>query len=77
MVYTVVLEATAERIESSSLSLRTINNNKGLGVKSKNVLDRAYGSIPKECTPNLSFEIWPTYRGFRYYWLVFIRKFTR
>ena len=25
MVYTVVLEATAERIESSSLSLRTIN----------------------------------------------------
>jgi hypothetical protein len=43
----------------------------------KDTLDRAYGSISKECTPNINFEIWPTYRGFRYYWLVFIRKFTR
>jgi hypothetical protein len=44
-------------------------------MKSKDVLDRAYGNIPRECTP--SFEIWTTYRGFRYYWLMFIRKFTR
>jgi hypothetical protein len=50
---------------------------KGVGMKSKDVIDRAYGSIPKECTPNISVEIWPTYRGIRYYWLVFIRKFTR
>ena len=46
-------------------------------MKSKDVLDRAYGGIPRECTPSISLEIWPTYRGFRYYWLVCIRKFTR
>ena len=46
-------------------------------MKSKDVLDRAYGNIPKECTPNMSIEIWPSYRGFRYYWLICIRKFTR
>ena len=46
-------------------------------MKSKDVLDRAYGNIPKECAPNISFEIWTTYRGFRYYWLMFIRKFAR
>ena len=32
-------------------------------MKSKDVLDRAYGNIPKECTPNINFKIWPTYRG--------------
>jgi hypothetical protein len=43
----------------------------------KETLDKAYGSIPKE--PLVSFDIgWaPNVRGFKYYWLMFVRKLTR
>ena len=75
MVYTMVLEAIAERIESSSLSLRTIY--KGVVMNSEDVLNRAYGGIPKETTPNFNFDIVPAWRGFKYYWYKLIRKFTR
>ena len=45
-------------------------------MKSKDVLDRAYGSIPKETTPYIDLG-WATPRGIKYYWLVLVRKFTR
>ena len=39
-------------------------------------IQKAYGSIPKEV--GLSFGSWaPTCRGFKYYWLVLVRKLKR
>jgi hypothetical protein len=46
-------------------------------MSSKEVLDRAYGSIPKEATPYIDLDWVPTFRGVKYYWLVLVRKFTR
>ncbi len=46
-------------------------------MKSKDVLDRAYGNIPKETTPYIDLDWLPTFRGVKYYWLVFVRKLTR
>ena len=44
---------------------------------SKDTLDKAYGSIPKEVGINLDVNWVPTWRGLKYYTLVLIRKFTR
>ena len=43
----------------------------------KETLDKAYGNIPKD--PTVSFDTgWiPNVRGFKYYWLKFVRKLTR
>ena len=46
-------------------------------MKLKDVLDRAYGNIPKEATPYIDLDWVPTRRGIKYYWLVLVRKFTR
>ena len=46
-------------------------------MNSEDVLNRAYGGIPKETTPNFNFDIVPAWRGFKYYWYKLIRKFTR
>ena len=46
--------------------------------KTNDVIERAYGHIPKECLPNIEITNFvPTWRGIRYYWLILIRKFTR
>ena len=62
-------------VRSSTLLVGT--NLKGVGMKSDDVLNRAYGGIPKETTPNINFDILPTWRGIKYYWLKIVRKFTR
>ena len=46
-------------------------------LNSKDVINRAYGSIAKECSIVLDFNFYPTYRGIKYYWYILIRKFTR
>jgi hypothetical protein len=46
-------------------------------MKSKDVLDRAYGGIVKEPTPYLDLNWVPTSRGVKYYWLILVRKFIR
>jgi hypothetical protein len=46
-------------------------------MKSEDVLNRAYGNIPKEAIPYLEIDWLPTFRGIKYYWLLLIRKFTR
>ena len=39
----------------------------------KEILEKAYGSVPKEV--NVSFDIdWLQHRGIRYYWLLLVRK---
>ena len=39
----------------------------------KDVIDKAYGNIPKEVSPYYNFDIIP-FRGIRYYWIVLKRK---
>ena len=47
-------------------------------MTTKETINRAYGSIPKEVNSNFDFFDWiPTYRGIKYYWYKFIRFFTR
>ncbi len=43
----------------------------------KEILDKAYGNIPKEPVINLDLSWIPTPRGVRYYWIKFVRFFTR
>ena len=45
-------------------------------MKPKDTIEKAYGSIPKEVIPTLQLDI-QVFRGFKYYWLVLVRKFTR
>lgn len=45
--------------------------------KSKDVIDRAYGNISKEVTPIIDFNLYPTFRGIKYYWIKLKRKFKR
>jgi hypothetical protein len=44
---------------------------------SKDTLDKAYGSIPKEVGISFDTDWVPTWRGLKYYALLLIRKFTR
>jgi hypothetical protein len=43
----------------------------------KEILDRAYGSIPKEVTPGMDLFDWLPFRGVKYYWYKLVRKVTR
>jgi hypothetical protein len=45
--------------------------------KTDDVLEKAYGSIPKEPTPWIMMDWIPTPRGIKYYWLKLKRLFTR
>ena len=63
------------RVLSSSLSRSAIFL-KERKMKTKDVLDRAYGSMANEPTPYLNLELL-TFRGVKYYWLIFIRRFIR
>jgi hypothetical protein len=45
-------------------------------MSSKEVIDRAYGSVPRELPGQFSLDL-PPLRGLRYYFLKFLRKFTR
>ncbi len=45
-------------------------------TKRDETLQKAYGSIPKEVVPSFDFDI-QIFRGFKYYWIVLVRKFTR
>ena len=43
---------------------------------SKDVINRAYGGIPKEVGLVLIFDFMPI-RGIKYYWYKLVRKITR
>lgn len=43
----------------------------------KDVITRAYGSIAKEPVPFFNLDWIPSRRGIKYYWLRFVRLFTR
>jgi hypothetical protein len=42
--------------------------------KSKDVIDRAYGNFPKEVTPIIEINLFPTWRGIKYYYIMLKRK---
>ena len=46
-------------------------------MSQRETIDRAYGSIPNEVTPQLDLDWIPMWRGIRYYWYTFVRKITR
>jgi hypothetical protein len=43
----------------------------------KDILDKAYGSVPKEVGLNFDVAWLPSPRGFKYYYLKLVRYFTR
>lgn len=45
--------------------------------KPDEVLNRAYGHISKEVTPVIDFNLYPTWRGVKYYYIMLLRKLTR
>ena len=45
--------------------------------KQEDVLNKAYGNVPKEIGYNADWSILPGWRGVRYYWYKLIRKITR
>jgi hypothetical protein len=42
----------------------------------KEILDKAYGNMPKEVGVIFDFDL-PGWRGIKYYWYKLIRKITR
>ena len=46
-------------------------------MTTKEVLNKAYGNIPKEVGINFDMLSFIPVRGIKYYWLVLVRKFTR
>jgi hypothetical protein len=45
--------------------------------KQQEVIDKAYGNMPKEVGFNFDMTWIPTLRGIKYYWYKLIRKATR
>jgi hypothetical protein len=45
--------------------------------KQQDVLNKAYGNMPKEVGFNVELGFVPVWRGFKYYWYKLIRKATR
>jgi hypothetical protein len=45
--------------------------------KQQEVIDRAYGNMPKEVGFNVDWNVVPTWRGIKYYWYKLVRKVTR
>jgi hypothetical protein len=42
--------------------------------KSKDIINRAYGNISKEVTPIIEINLFPTWRGIKYYYIMLKRK---
>jgi hypothetical protein len=43
----------------------------------KEILEKAYGNMPKEVGINFDITWLPTWRGMRYYWYKLVRSITR
>lgn len=46
-------------------------------MSSKEVIEKAFGNIPKELPGNDIWDWIPTTRGFKFYYLKLVRFFTR
>ena len=45
--------------------------------KPDDVLQKAYGNVPKEVGFNVDWSFVPVWRGFKFYWYKLVRKVTR
>jgi len=45
--------------------------------KQEDIINRAYGNMPKEVGFNGNWDVFPSWRGIKYYWYKLIRKVTR
>lgn len=45
-------------------------------MKPKEVIEKAYSNVPKEPLPTFDFDL-SLYRPLKYYWVRFLRFFTR
>ena len=45
--------------------------------KQEEIIQRAYGNMPKEVGYTFDLDFVPGWRGFKYYWYKLIRKVTR
>jgi hypothetical protein len=46
-------------------------------MTTKETLEKAYGSIPKEVSYNVGLYWYPSFRGLKYYLLKAVRKFKK
>ena len=46
-------------------------------MSTNEVIEKAYGNIPKEVGINFDMLSFIPVRGIKYYWIVLVRKFTR
>jgi hypothetical protein len=42
--------------------------------KQEDVINRAYGNVPREVGYNMTWDFVPTLRGIKYYWYKLIRR---
>ena len=76
MVYSRDLKSLVERHAGSSPASRT-NYRRCSMSKQEDVLNRAYGNVPREIGYWYDWNFLPTWRGIRYYWHKLVRKVTR
>ena len=70
------LKSLAARCPGSTPGTRT-NNRRNCMSKQEEIIQRAYGNMPKEIGYNADWSILPGWRGIKYYWYKLIRKITR
>jgi hypothetical protein len=46
-------------------------------MPSRDILEKAFGNIPKEVVPSLNLDWINPIRGVKYYWHMAVRYFTR
>ena len=76
LVYSRDLKSLVERHPGSTPGTRTIHRRNCMS-KQEDVLNKAYGNVPKEIGYWYDWNFLPTFRGIRYYWHKLIRKITR
>ena len=70
------LKSLAARCPGSTPGTRT-NTRRNCMSKQDDILNKAYGNMPKEVGFYIDMDIVPGWRGIRYYWYKLIRKITR
>ena len=76
-VYSADLKSAALKRHPGSTPGTRTNYRRSCMSKQKDVINRAYGNVPKEIGYWYDWNFVPSWRGVRYYWHKLIRKVTR
>ena len=76
LVYIADLKSAGASHPGSSPGSRTIYRRNCMS-KQEEIIQRAYGNMPKEVGYTFDLDFVPGWRGFKYYWYKLIRKVTR